>query len=216
MDKRSLLILAAGVVIGFFAGYWAGRGQPPPPSAPGHGPPPVGLTGPSGPPGMGSPRSDADTARLEGEARRLEELRTASPDDTGLLESLGNIYYDLRRYPEAIDRYERALRGQPDSLSIQVDLATSRFYNGDPDAALAGLERVLAVEPGHPQALYNQGIIRLHGAEDLAGAAESWRRLLATGTDRIDLRVVTQRLEVIDRMLAEERAAEPAAGSPGR
>ena len=58
-------------------------------------------------------------------------------------------------------------------------MATTMFYSEDFDGALSEFKKILQVEPGRPQALFNIGVAYLHGKNDPKSALESWERLVA-------------------------------------
>ncbi|MBM3777987.1 MAG: tetratricopeptide repeat protein [Acidimicrobiia bacterium] len=97
---------------------------------------------------------------------------------------LGNLYFDAERFPEAIRWYEAAVELDPKNVDVSTDLGVSYYYNQDPDRALEQFDRSLAINPSHVKTFFNQGIVRAFGKRDLAGATESWERVvdLAPGT----------------------------------
>src|SRR5271157_5938318 len=66
----------------------------------------------------------------------LDKLK-ADPTNAGLLENIGNIYYDAQLYPTAIDYYQRALKVEPTNTGVRTDMATAIWYTGNADAAIA-------------------------------------------------------------------------------
>jgi len=211
MNKTAVILLLAGVAVGFVAGYFVGQQQ----HTVGHQQP---MAMPSGMPGM--PGMDADQMRqqqqeqqqmlqaMEQQITTYQEALAQDPENVDAMISLGNLYYDTKKFQDAIKYYEMALERQPDNLFVQVDLATSYKYIQQIDRAIVGLENVLEKDPHQPQALYNMGVIMLHDKNDLAGAKEYWSRLLETDTAEIDLTMVRQRLEVIERMMQQAPSAE--------
>ncbi|MBN2429845.1 MAG: tetratricopeptide repeat protein [Acidobacteria bacterium] len=213
MNRTAVLLLMAGVVVGFVAGYLVGLQQ----HTVGHQQP---MTMPQGMGGM--PGMDVDQMRQQQQEQQqkqqvmdlqietYKEALAQDPENGDAMIALGNLYYDTKKYKEAIQYYEMALQQNPDNLFVQVDLATSYKYVQQIDRAIDGLEKVLEKDPNQAQALYNLGVIMLHDKNDLAGAQKYWSRLLDTGTDEIDLNMVRQRLEVIERMMQQPPADETA------
>lgn len=109
----------------------------------------------------------------------LEQLKIDSANAT-ILAQLGNIYYDTKQYPIAIDYYERSLKSQPSNTSVRTDLGTSYWYNGDPDKAIAEFNKALTYEPAKPDTLFNLGIVEWKGKKDPKAAIAAWQKLLAT------------------------------------
>ncbi len=109
----------------------------------------------------------------------LEKLK-AEPNNTALLVSAGNIYYDSRQYPKAIELYEHALKNQPADTSVRTDLGTAYWYTGDADAAIAQFEKALTYDPNKADTLFNLGVVKWQGKKDGPGAIAAWQKLLAT------------------------------------
>ena len=75
--------------------------------------------------------------------------------------------------------YEASLKLDPRDVEVSTDLAVAYYYTQQADRALAQLDHSLKLDPAHLKTLLNQGIIRAFGKQDLAGAAESWQRVVA-------------------------------------
>ncbi len=125
------------------------------------------------------PQPDADTqATLAQATAPLLEAVNKDPNDYGSLVRLGDMYYDVKQFPNAIQFYERALALQPGSPDVRTDLGTAYWYSGNTDKAIAELQTSLKYKPGHAQALFNLGWVRWQGKQDPKGAAEAWQQLL--------------------------------------
>ncbi|HOB51170.1 MAG TPA: tetratricopeptide repeat protein [Acidobacteriota bacterium] len=209
MDKKVVIFLVVGLVVGFVAGYFTHQLANPNPATP---EPAAAGAQPAAGTGASSPEADAQMAEFQQQVQQLEATIKKQPDNLEALIQLGNIYYDTKQFDQAITCYERAVKLDGRNLSARVDLATSRYYVGQLEPAVAGLQSVLKEDPNHPQALYNLGIIMLHGANDLQAARDYWSRLVATNTTTIDLETVKQRLAVIDNMI---RQGGPGNAAPG-
>ena len=64
-----------------------------------------------------------------------------------------------------------------------TDLGTAYFYNGNPDQALKDFDRALKVRPNYAQTLFNMGIVKWQGKNDIKGAVAVWNQLLQTNPD---------------------------------
>jgi len=106
-----------------------------------------------------------------------------NPNDFDALAQLGNMYYDARQYPSAIEYYERALKIHPENPDVRTDMGTAYWYAGNIEKALSELQTSLKYRPGHPQTLFNLGWIRWQGKADPKGAVEAWEALLKANPD---------------------------------
>ncbi len=62
----------------------------------------------------------------------------------------GNIYLKKKRYHEAIEQYQQALRLDPDTAIIHAALGWAYYNVGMIDAAIAEGEEVIRLEPDNP------------------------------------------------------------------
>ncbi len=112
-------------------------------------------------------------------ASRLED----DPDDLAGWKMLGRSYAVMRRYPEAIAAFERAVALE-DSSDAQTlaDLGEAVFLNDSRALTTrAGqlFENALAIAPGNPKALFYSGFAAAERGDRLL-AASRWETLLAT------------------------------------
>lgn len=172
MQRDSFIFALSGIVFGVLVGWIIGtqQGQPAAPAAapaaaaaaPGN-----TATTPAPPP--------FDATR----AAELERQAGAAPGNAAVRADLGNLYFDAERFDQSIPWYEAAYKLDPKNVSVSTDLAVAYYYTNQVDRALAQLDRSLAVDAQHLKTLLNQGIIRAFGKQDLAGAAESWKKVVA-------------------------------------
>ena len=109
----------------------------------------------------------------------LEKLK-ADPNNAGLLASVGNLYYDAKQYPTAIEYYERSLKVLPADTSVRTDLGTAYWYTGNADTAIAQFNKSLTYDPTKADTLFNLGIVKWQGKKDSPGAIAAWQKLLDT------------------------------------
>src|SRR5260370_834375 len=96
----------------------------------------------------------------------IEKLKT-DPANAGLLENVGNVYYDARQFPTAIDYYQRALKLEPANAAVRTDMATAYWYTGNADTAIAEFQKLLSYEPNKANTLFNLGIVEWQGNIDI-------------------------------------------------
>ncbi len=116
---------------------------------------------------------------VESLARRLE----SDPDDLSGWKMLARSYGQLKRYPETIAAYERAVElEQYKDAQTLVDLGEAIMLNGNNVAggrASQLFENALAISPRNPKALFYGGIAAIERGEPLV-AADRWETLLAS------------------------------------
>ncbi|MGA2979382.1 MAG: tetratricopeptide repeat protein [Terriglobales bacterium] len=109
----------------------------------------------------------------------IEKLK-ADPTNAGLLENIGNVYYDAQQFPTAIDYYQRALKVNPANTGVRTDMATAYWYTGNADTAIAEFQKSLSYEPNKANTLFNLGIVEWQGKMDIDKAVATWQKLLDT------------------------------------
>jgi cytochrome c-type biogenesis protein CcmH/NrfG len=162
------------------AGGWLIRGSQSPAAA-------AAETANASAPAMGSANAavqnptPAEMQRMaDTHAGPLIEKLKADPTNAGLLENIGNIYYDAQQFPTAIDYYQRALKAEPANTGVRTDMATAYWYSGDADTAIAEFQKSLVYEPNKANTLFNLGIVEWQGKMDIDKAVVAWQKLLDT------------------------------------
>jgi cytochrome c-type biogenesis protein CcmH/NrfG len=173
-------VLAVICLLVGIAGGWFIRGSQSPTAA-------ATETGNASAPAMGSANAGAQTPTpadmqkmADTQAGPLIEKLKADPNNAGLLENTGNIYYDAQQYPTAIDYYQRALKVEPTNTGVRTDMATAYWYTGNADTAIAEFQKSLSYEPNKANTLFNLGIVEWQGKMDIDKAVATWQKLLDT------------------------------------
>ena len=182
----AVITLAIGALVGYFA-----RGSAPtaPEAQSASGAATAGIGGGGGMgsaqlPGIGSQQQGGTSPEMLAQAAQplLAKLQS-NPKDFDALTQLGNLYYDGKAYPQAIDYYNKALGIDPKNPDVITDLGTAYWYTGDADKAIAEFDKSLAIRPNHPGTLFNLGIVKWQGKKDPKGAVVAWETLLKTNPD---------------------------------
>ena len=99
----------------------------------------------------------------EYEAKRLREIEERSKEevagDMTHEESMGDFYFETRNYPAALQEYKAATKAQPRStrlrkkiLATEYNIAVQFIKRRDYEKALAGMQKILEVDPSNPHA----------------------------------------------------------------
>ncbi|MCU0252797.1 MAG: sulfatase-like hydrolase/transferase [Vicinamibacterales bacterium] len=137
------------------------------------------------------PKDKIPLFNLLGEARDLAPakgsfaavtaiLRKVLAEDPQVIDgwfSLGNAYFKERRHKEAIEYFRRALALKPDYDLAVINIAAAYRQLGDDDAALAGFEHYLTIDPKDSYVRYQMGEIWLDRG-DLDRAEKLFREAL--------------------------------------
>jgi tetratricopeptide (TPR) repeat protein len=178
MKTESVLLAIAGMFFGLIVGWVIGSQQQAAPQ-------PVRASAAQEEPAAGGATRAGQQAAVLDE-RRVQALQTIVTNDPRNAEAriqLANVYFDGERYQDAIKWYEEALRLDPKNVNASTDLGVSYYYANQSDRALKQFDHSLSIDPRHAKTLLNQGIVRAFGKQDLAGATESWQRVVELAPD---------------------------------
>ena len=173
-----ILAIVIAAVIGFLAGYfyanqvnWNAQRTP-------------GAATAGGMPAV-NPEA-ADTAQMpEGHPSinpepAIAAMKAEADKDPGNLQKtaqLANFLYDNKRYPDAIEWYQKALKLEPNNPNIETDMGTAYYFTGDAASALKHFENSLRNDPRHAQTIHNKFIVLLEGKKDIPGARAALKQL---------------------------------------
>jgi cytochrome c-type biogenesis protein CcmI len=118
------------------------------------------------------PRND-DIAALEARLR-------ANPTDIPTQLALGDAYVQAGRAREASATYQAVLARDPANVAALDGLALILIASGSDDGALLAANRVLALRPRDPDALFVKGLA-LYRKQDWNGAVDVWTVFLDVG-----------------------------------
>jgi tetratricopeptide (TPR) repeat protein len=102
-------------------------------------------------------------------AQTLEKMIGIDPNSYRVHQMTGALLEDKRKYAEAIDAYQKALKPSPDLMGIRFAIGNTYWKMQNLDEALVWLKDELARNPYHALANYRVGTIHLSkGSTDLA------------------------------------------------
>lgn len=108
----------------------------------------------------------------------LEKRAAANPDSAPDWINLGNIYFDAHMPLDAIKAYERALVLAPRNADVLTDLGIMYRETGDFAKAVATFHKAIEVDPGHQNAMFNEGVVLANDLHKNDEAIAAWQRLL--------------------------------------
>jgi cytochrome c-type biogenesis protein CcmH/NrfG len=180
---QAVAVALISLLLGLAGGWFIRKSFVPAPAAPTATSPkaPAGnaLPAPLGPLAA-TPTPDQLKKMADTQAAPLLDKLKSDPSNPDLLARIGNIYYDVKQYPAAIDYYEHSLKLQPANAAVRTDMGTAYWYSGNADTALAEFNKALTYEPNKANTLFNIGIVKWQSKNDAAGAIAVWQELLDT------------------------------------
>lgn len=118
--------------------------------------------------------------RLAPSAADLEVALARSPNDIPTLLALADAYRDEGRMGDAAGAYQRALAIDRDNVAALNGIALILYQAGERPGALVAVDRVLALRPRDPDALFLKGLAG-YQTENWRAAVEAWRIYLEVG-----------------------------------
>lgn len=135
----------------------------------------------------GEPGDVMDLTPVEAEILRLRQRADTEVDDPRAHYELGNAFYDVRRYNEALEAYTLAVEADPGFSDAYTNLGLTHRQLDDLEAAIGNYERSLALAPGDATTLQNM-VIALRAAGDPEAALKYLRRLVDLRPQDVTLR----------------------------
>jgi tetratricopeptide (TPR) repeat protein len=182
MFKNPWFMLVIGVIVGLVVGYSLAEMQSVPPARTMQAPQQQGAAAglPDGHPPLPASGGEAPgmaAAATQQQAAELMQLLSQSPEDTGLMVALGNVYFDGARWQDARLWYERALEKDRRDPNVLTDLAVVYRNLDRPQQSLELLDEALALEPDHWQAVYNKVVVLHFDLHEHDAAEQALSRL---------------------------------------
>lgn len=146
----------------------------------------------------------------------LEKLKS-DPHNSALLSQVGAIYHTTHQFEQAAGYYGKAVQADPKNVVLRTKLASSLYRSGDPDGAIKQLNQALRYNPKDANALFDLGMIKLHGKQDGKGALAAWQQLLKSNPDlSADRKATVQQLmAAVLTMLSDQNGIQGARSNDG-
>ena len=101
----------------------------------------------------------AQAGDLKGAEAELRQAVELTPDDPAYLADLGGILGMQQKLEEAGVYFEKALRSDPDNLTVRRDLAANQWQLGRLPEARSNLQRILKSKPGDRPSILLLGMV---------------------------------------------------------
>jgi tetratricopeptide (TPR) repeat protein len=201
MKSESIVFAVAGMCFGVILGWViASQQQPSRDAAPA--PTAASATGEGAAPRQPPPLD-------EGRVQQLTATVKNEPRNADAHAQLGNTYFDAERWDDAIQWYQRSLQIDPNDPDVSTDLGVSYYYTNRTEEALTQFEHSLKINPNHTKTLLNKGIVLAFGKQDLAAAAEEWKKVVTLAPDTPEGQAARRALEGVAAAHAQEGSANP-------
>lgn len=180
MSTRNIIIIAVIVCLGALGGYFMGTRSPVVNGLYDTGSFDAGQSGVEGQsayPTSGQPIDHTEV--LSGLKVRLK----TNPDDFHVLSSLGDTYFEMMRFEDALNYYKRAAEVNSDDVDTYNDLGLTSHYMGKSAEALTYVDEGIKRNPYYQRIWLTRGFILAYGIGDQQGAIESWEKCRSIAPD---------------------------------
>ena len=125
----------------------------------------------------------------------FQEALAKNPNDPELMTRYANFLFDIEKYSEAAEWFQKLLDLQPGNLGARTDMATALWNIGQRDRAMAEYEKTLAADPKHMPTLHNVFVAELDGNRDVKAAAAVLKRMETIDPKYAGMESLKRRLE---------------------
>ncbi len=125
--------------------------------------------------GYSSPARTVDYRRV---VITLKEQLKGTPEDWAIYARLGDIYFGMRRFEEAIEYYKKAIELNPDDVDTYNDLGLSNHYIGKSLEGLKYIEEGIKRNPYYHRIWLTKGFILAYGLGRKDEAEKAWQMAL--------------------------------------
>lgn len=102
-----------------------------------------------------------------------KQLLQKNPNDAKALSSLGDAYFALQRFEDAIDAYKKAVKVDPNDIDSCNDLGLSLHYTNKSSDAIKYIDECIKTNPNFQRIWLTKGFI-LSVSGRLPEAKEAW------------------------------------------
>jgi len=89
----------------------------------------------------------------------FKEALAKNPSDPTLMTRYANFLFDLGKYSESVEWFQKAVALQPNNLDVRTDLGTALWNAGQKDKAMAEYQAILKSDQKHMPTLHNLAIV---------------------------------------------------------
>jgi Flp pilus assembly protein TadD len=91
--------------------------------------------------------------------RQLLALISKDPENADLLTRLGDLYFENKRFEQAIEEYNKVLKINPADVDTYNDLGLALHYTGSSDTAIETLRKGTEVTPSYQRIWLSLGFV---------------------------------------------------------
>jgi len=161
------------------------------------------------------PRKADGTPDIDAMVAGLQKKMEQNPDNAKGWFMLGRSYMVLKRYPDAVSAYEKALKLMPESANIMLSLADAMAMttNGNISGRPAALiNKALSLEPNNLTALWLGGMAARQQGDHVT-AIKRWTKVLAQISDPKEQQEVKALIAEASKQLTGEQKDQLGLGS---
>jgi tetratricopeptide (TPR) repeat protein len=109
----------------------------------------------------------------------LKRRLKVNPNDFKVLSKLGDTYFELMNFENALRYYKRAVEVNPDDVDTYNDLGLTSHYIGNSADALSYIDTGIKKNPYYQRIWLTRGFIMAYGMGNPDEAIESWEKAVS-------------------------------------
>ena len=109
----------------------------------------------------------------------LEARLKDNPKDMDVMLTLGDTYFDLKRFDLAVKYYKMASDVEPENVKVYNDIGLSLHYMGNSPEGLKYIDEGIKKNPYNQRIWLTKGFVLAYGLGDLNAAGEAWEKARA-------------------------------------
>lgn len=143
----------------------------------------AGAAQPQSQPQASAPQQQPISPEMQRHIMDLESVVIKEPKNRDALVQLGNAYFDNGQFSSSISAYEAALKLDAKDANVLTDCGVMYRAVGKFDKALEKFVQAQQVEPGHVNAMFNQGVVLNFDLHQHEEGLKVWRDLATLHPD---------------------------------
>ena len=122
--------------------------------------------------------SQKESAETGSRILKLEQFLKENPENVDAWTQLGNLFFDVDRFSDAIEAYKKSLSLKPGDPRVLTDIGVMYRRDKNPEKAIETFDKVISIDPSFETARFNKGVVLMHDMDDLAGGIQAWEELV--------------------------------------
>ncbi|HEX21126.1 MAG TPA: tetratricopeptide repeat protein [Actinobacteria bacterium] len=145
-------------------------------------------------------------SQIAAKIKPFNERLAQNPNDLDAILSIGEIYNEAGKYPDALKMFQRALNLQPKDKLALTDAGAALLQMGQTNDGIAKIDEALTIDPNFDYALFMKASYLQQIKNDYQGSLKILEGLKSRLTDK-------EKISAIDQLIAQIKQKSGATSS---